>query len=310
MDAEPGKWFSDRISRNLVHLHRIEEVLYTGRTRFQNVEIVRTGSFGISLILDSKIQSSESDEFIYHESLVQPAMVTHPHPGTVFIAGGGEGATLREALSHKIVNRVVMVDIDEEVVALSKKFLPGHSRGAFEDSRTELHHADARDFLAKSKEKFDVIIIDLPDPVEEGPACLLYTREFYQLVRQKLTNNGIISVQAGSASLGELLNLTAVNYTLRSVFPIVRTYVADVPSFGTAWGFCVASVTLDPAQLSPAEVDKRISARSLPGLRFYDGLTHQGMFSLPKYIREAIAKTTRLITDAEPLYIYDNRASI
>ncbi len=167
MDAEPGKWFSDRISRNLIHLHRIEEVLYTGRTRFQNVEIVRTGSFGISLILDSKIQSSESDEFIYHEALVQPAMVTHPHPKTVFIAGGGEGATLREALSHKTVNRVVMVDIDEEVVALSKKLLPGHSRGAFEDSRTELHHADARDFLAKSKEKFDVIIIDLPDPVEE-----------------------------------------------------------------------------------------------------------------------------------------------
>ena len=187
MDIDPDKWFQDKVSRNLIQLHRIEEVLYRGKTRFQFAEIIRSGSFGKLLVLDGKIQSSEADEFIYHEALVQPAMLTHPHPRTVFIAGGGEGAVLREVLAHKTVKRAVMVDIDEEVVALCQKYLPNYSQGAFQDKRTELVHTDAREYLAKSRELFDIIIIDLPDPIEEGPAYRLYTREFYQLVRDRLT---------------------------------------------------------------------------------------------------------------------------
>ncbi len=301
MDTDPSKWFHDRISRNFIQLHSIEEVLYSGETRFQSAEIIRSGSFGKCLILDDKIQSSEVDEFIYHEALVQPSMITHPCPETVFIAGGGEGATLREVLSHKAVKRAVMVDIDEEVIALCKKYLPDHSRGSFEDRRTELHHTDARDYLVKSSGKFDVIIIDLPDPIEEGPAYLLFTREFYQLARDRLTDNGIICVQAGSASLTELLNFTAVNNTLKSVFSIVCPYQVDVPCFGGSWGFCLASLNFNPVLLSPTEVDNRISARSLTGLKFYDGLAHQGMFSLPKYLRDALAEQERLITDKDPL---------
>jgi spermidine synthase len=304
MDSDPDKWFYDRVSRNLIQLHSIEEILYTGRTKFQSIEIIRSGSFGECLVLDGKIQSTEADEFIYHEALVQPSMIAHPCPETVFIIGGGEGATLREVLSHKTVKRAVMVDIDAEVVALCQKFLPDHSRGSFEDKRTELHHVDARDYLDRCQEQFDVIIIDLPDPIEEGPAYLLYTQEFYHLVRDRLTVNGIICVQAGSASWTELLNFTAVNNTLKSVFPIVCPYQIDVPSFGGPWGFCTASQNLSPLQLSPAEVDGRISARSLGGLKLYDGLTHQGMFSLPKHLRGELAKPARLITDSEPLYIY------
>ncbi len=304
MDAAPVKWFYDRVSRDLIQLHSIEEVLHSGRTKFQSIEIIRTGSFGKCLILDGKMQSSEVDEFIYHEALVQPAMITHPCPETVFIAGGGEGATLREILSHKTVKRVVMIDIDEEVIAACKKFLPDYSQGAFEDKRTELHHVDARDYLAKCGETFDIIIIDLPEPIEEGPAYLLYTQEFYQLVRERLTSNGIISVQAGSASLTELLNFSAVNNTLKSVFPVVCPYQVDVPAFGGPWGFCFASLDLNPVLLSPAEIDGRITARSLNGWRFYDGLSHQGMFSLPKYLRTELSQPARLITDNEPLYLY------
>jgi len=306
MDADPDKWFCDRISRDLIQLHSIEEVLYTGQTKFQSIEIIRTGSFGMCLVLDGKIQSSEVDEFIYHEALVQPAMITHPCPETVFIAGGGEGATLREVLSHNTVKKAVMIDIDEEVIATCKRFLPNHSQGAFEDKRTELHHVDARDYLAKCGEAFDIIIIDLPDPIEEGPAYLLYTQEFYQLVRDRLAANGIITVQAGSASLTELLNLSSVNSTLKSVFPIVCPYQVDVPAFGGPWGFCLASLNLNPVSLSAGEIDSRISARSLDGLRFYDGLSHQGMFSLPKYLRTELPKQARLITDNEPLYIYQS----
>jgi len=306
MDANPGKWFYDRVSRDLIQLHSVEEVLYSGRTEFQSIEIICTGSFGKCLVLDGKIQSSEVDEFIYHEALVQPAMLTHPCPETVFIAGGGEGATLREVLSHNTVKRVVMIDVDEGVIAVCKRFLPDHSQGAFEDRRTELYHVDARDYLAKCGETFDIIIIDLPEPIEEGPAYLLYTQEFYQLVRERLTSNGIISVQAGSASLTELLNFSSVNNTLKSVFPIVCPYQADVPAFGGPWGFCLASLNLSPTLLSVIEVDIRISARSLNGSRFYDGLSHQGMFSLPKYLRTELDQQTRLITDNQPLYLYQS----
>ncbi len=304
MDTDPDKWLQDRISEDFIQMHRIEEVLYSGQTKYQSVRIIRSSTLGLCLVLDDKIQSSQADEFIYHEALVQPAMITHPGPETVFIAGGGEGATLREVLSHKTVTRAVMVDIDEEVIALCRQYLPEHSRGAFDDSRTELYHVDARDYLAKCRDTFDIIIIDLPDPLEEGPAYRLYTREFYQIVRDKLSDNGIISVQSGSASVNELLNLTAVYHTLQSVFPVVCANKVDMPCFGGPWGFCTASPRLNPALLTPAQVDREISARSINGLKFYDGLTHQGIFSLPRYLREAFARQPRLITDDEPLYTY------
>ena len=304
MEADPDKWFQDRVSQDLIQWHSVQERLYTGQTPFQSIEVIRTGSFGLCLVLDGKIQSSEVDEYIYHEALVQPAMVAHPHPEKVFIAGGGEGATLREVLSHKTVTRAVMIDIDRDVIATCKKYLPQHSQGAFDDNRTELHHVDARDYLAQCTESFDVIIIDLPDPIEEGPAYLLYTQEFYQLVRNRLTDNGIISVQAGSASLNELLNLSAVYNTLKSIFPIVCPYQVDMPAFGGPWGFCLASATIDPSQFSVSAIDAAISAKTLNDLKFYDGITHQGMFSLPRYIRTELEHQTRLITDNEPLFIY------
>jgi len=304
MDTDPDKWFYDRVNRNLIQLHSIKEILYSGQTKFQSAELIRSGAFGKCLILDGKIQSSEIDEFVYHQALVQPAMITHPCPETVFIAGGGEGATLREVLSHNTVKRAVMVDIDEEVIAICKKYLPEYSLGSFEDKRTELYHTDARDYLAKCGKAFDIIIIDLPDPIEEGPAYLLYTQEFYQLVRDRLTSNGIISVQSGSASWAELLNFSAVFNTLKSVFPIVCPYQVDIPCFGGPWGFCLASLNLNPVLLSATEIDNRLSARQLKDLKFYDGLTHQGMFSLPRHLRDNLSRQERLITDNQPLYIY------
>jgi spermidine synthase len=304
MDIDPDKWLRDSINEDFIQLHRLEEVIYTGRTKYQSVQIVHSPRFGVCLVLDGKIQSCEADEFIYHEAIVQPAIITHPDPETVFIAGGGEGATLREALCHKSVQRAVMVDIDEEIIALSKQYLPNHSHGAFEDSRTELYHTDAREYLAQTKDVFDIIVIDLPDPIEEGPAYLLYTREFYELARDRLTDDGLISVQSGSASLNELLNLTAVYNTLKSVFRITNVYKADMPCFGGPWGFCTASMKHDASRLSADEVDRRISDRSLAGLRFYDGVTHRGMFSLPRYIRDAMESQHRVITDKDPLYLY------
>ncbi len=304
MDTESGTWLHDKISKDFIQMYRLDEVLYDGRTDYQSVKIVRTSSFGLCLVLDGKIQSSEADEFIYHETLVHPAMLLHPEPKRVFIAGGGEGATLRDVLRHKSVEKAVMVDIDAQVTALSRQYLPNESAGAFEDPRAQVYHEDARAFLEASDERYDVIIIDLPDPIEEGPAYRLFTREFYRTVHDRLTPEGCVSVQAGSASPTELLNLTAVHKTLETAFPVVAAFSTYMPCFGGEWGFCVASRGADPRALAPADVDAKLQERGLSGLRHYDGVTHVGMFALPVYLREAIKAQTRLIADDDPLYLY------
>jgi spermidine synthase len=304
MDSDPDKWFHDKVTRNLIQLHSLRSVLYTGRTRFQTAEIIETGGLGRCLVLDGKIQSSEADEFVYHEALVQPPMITHPAPETVFIAGGGEGATLREVLRHRSVKRTVMVDIDKEVVDLCRQYLPGHSQGSFDDPRTELLHVDAREYLADSTERFDLMIIDLPDPIEEGPAYLLYTREFYQLVQDRLGEDSLMVVQSGPAGLMDLLNFASVHHTLQSIFNNVYPYQVDVPAFGGPWSFCLASRNLSPLDLTPDEVDARLADRGLTDLKLYDGQTHRGLFSLPRHLRIKMAGLARLITDTDPLYTY------
>jgi len=305
-DSDPDKHrcFSDDISPDLTVLHSIKERIYSGRTKFQSVDIINTGSFGVCLVLDGKIQSSEADEFVYHEALVHPAMLAHPRPERVFIAGGGEGATLREVLAHKTVKKAVMVDIDEEVVKLCRRFLPSWHRKAFDDPRAELHFADARKYLEESSDEFDVIIIDLVDPLEHGPARLLYTREFYQIVRQRLGHAGIMSVQAEPSEWKNLDNFTAIANTLRNVFSIARPYQVHVPSFFGLWGFVSASQSLDPSELTPEEIDARISTRISKRLESYDGLTHQAMFTIPKHIRRKLAASRKIITDERPISAY------
>ncbi|MCK4697404.1 MAG: polyamine aminopropyltransferase [Dehalococcoidia bacterium] len=300
-----NEWFHDYVTPDMVQSYSIKEVTYSGRTQFQSVEIIESGGLGRCLILDGKIQSSEWDEFIYHEALVHPPMIAHPRPKRVFIAGGGEGATLREVLAHSSVKRVVMVDIDEEVIDICRRLLPSWHQGSFEDSRLELRFVDARKYLEECVdvgEKFDVVILDLPEPIEEGPAYLLHTTEFYQVVREKLAPDGIISLQAGPSSWGNHRCFTAIINTLKAVFPLVFPYDTFIPSYGGTWGFALASPKLSPP--TAAEVERRIASRMAGGLRFYDGIAHQGLFSLPKNLREAIAEEQRVITVDKPFFIY------
>lgn len=303
-NPDKRKWLYDEVSPDLAQLHRIKRVIFSGRTEFQSVDIVETGSFGICLVLDGKIQSSERDEFIYHEALVHPAMLSHPRPEAVLIAGGGEGATLREVLNHKTVKRVVMVDIDRQVIDICRRFLSSFHKGSFEDSRLELQIADARAYLKETADRFDVIVIDLVEPLKGGPACLLYTQEFYQLVKERLNSEGIMAVQSGASGWTNLQNFTAIINTLKSVFAIVCPYQAYVPSFVDLWGFATASQTLNPVKLLPEEVDRRISARLLKKPKSYDGLTHQGAFILPKHTRHQLAITKRIITDRHPIFVH------
>lgn len=304
MALPDGSWHTEHITPTLLQSERVERVLYRGRTPYQEVLIQEGACFGLSLVLDNKTQSTELDEFVYHESLVQPAMLTHPHPSHVFLAGGGEGATAREVLAHALVERVTMVDIDREVVELCRRHLPGFSRGAFEDKRLDVHFTDAFRFLEETGDRYDVAIIDVPDPLEQGPAYLLYTQEFYRLLRDRLRPGGLFVTHAGpTGPVFYRQCFSAVASTIAFVFPSVYAYEAFVPAFGSAWGFLIGSLGPDPRGLSADALDRRIGERLTAPLRHYDGVTHRGMFSVPKYLRQALAEETRLITRDNPLFV-------
>ena len=303
MDAS-GKWHFEVVDLDLTMLYRIKDIIYTGKTAYQNVDILQSEPFGRCLVLDGKTQSTEFDEHIYHESLVHPALLTHPEPRSVFIGGGGEGTTLREVLVHRSVERVTMIDVDKEVVDLCRRFLPQHHQGAFEDPRVELLHQDARGYLAHSDDRFDVMILDLVDPMEGGPSYLLYTREFYQLAAARLNPGGILVTQAGPTGLLNYTEcFTAIARTLSDLFPVCWPYTAYVPSFITPWGFVMA--LSDPqASLPQADAfDQVAQQRMTRELRYLDGITCQGMFYLPRYLREGIQSETRTVTDSSPVFM-------
>ena len=304
MDNSNTEWIQEYITSNLYQMMAIKGRVFSTKTAFQEVEVVDSLQHGRCLLLDGKTQSAEVDEFIYHEGLVHPAMVTHPNPVSVFIAGGGEGATLREALTHNTVERAVMVDLDSEVVEVCVRYLPNHHRGAFDDSRTELYHRDAREYLETTEDTYDVIIIDLPDPQEAGPASLLYTQNFYRLLSQRLNPQGLMAVQSEPCMVGNLEAFSAINHTLRSVFPHVYPYHIMVPSFASDWGFNLASLGPNPLAQNVQEVDRRLADRGCASLRFYDGVTHNGLFALPKHVRTTLENEQRIITEDDPLVVF------
>ena len=299
----PYKWFFETTTPVEGHFHAITRTLFSLQTEFQHMEILETASYGKCLVLDGRMQSSVADDFLYHETLVHPAMILHPRPETALVIGGGEGATLREILRYPSIRRAVMVDIDRAVVEACVTHLPEMHQGAFADPRVELRHEDARGYLQATAERFDVAIVDLTEPLEAGPACLLFTREFYRLLSDRMTDGGTLALQAGMTKVGELGFYAAMARTLTDVFPVVAPYQSFISCFGTPWGFIVASKSGDPRALSPVGIDQRVRERVTGELRFYDGLAQQHMFSLPKFLREAVRACDRPITDAEPLIV-------
>ena len=208
------KWCFETTTAVEGHAHAIIRTVFGLRTEFQLMEILETASYGKVLVLDGRIQSSVADDFIYHETLVHPAMIQHERPETALVIGGGEGATLREVLRYGSIRRVVMIDIDQAVIEACKVHLPEMHRGSFADERAELRFEDARAYLEATRERFDVAFIDLTEPMEEGPARFLFTREFYRLVSDRLTDRGLMAMQAGMTRVGELRFYAAMVKTL------------------------------------------------------------------------------------------------
>ncbi|HEV8354112.1 MAG TPA: fused MFS/spermidine synthase [bacterium] len=297
-----GTWFYDPYTASSVHAHRVGPVIAQAQTAFQRVAIQEFEHLGRCLIIDGKIQSAEIDEHVYHELLVQPAMVAHPSPRRVLVCGGGEGAPLREILRHPMVERVVMVDIDGELVALCREHLSRWHAGAFDDPRVTVLHGDARVYVEESQDQFDVIINDITDPIEGGPSKLLFTREFYRAAAARLGEDGIFVTQAIGIhyDAGDRLH-AAIHHTLAQVFPYVRSYADYVQSFDYPWAFAAAS--RQPYwDAGASDVNRVLAARGVE-LQFYDAITHLRAFNIPKPLRTLIAEETTVITDKEPLVV-------
>lgn len=302
MFSPEWKWFIEFTDPTQAHMHGVKRYIYSGKTAYQNVEIIETVFFGRCLILDGKIQSSEYDEHIYHESLIHPAMIMHPEPQEVVVLGGGEGGALREILKHPSVTELLMVDIDREVVSLCEKYLPEWNGGAYKDPRTELLFMDARKYMENNHKRWDVIVIDITEPLDDSLAYMLFTREFYQLLTQRLKKNGIIALQAGNLNPRLLQCHSAIYNTLKQVFRYVDSYGAFIPSYDTVWGFLLASHELNAGVISQEAVDNMIARREIKDLKYYDGLTHIHIFTLPRNLRILRSREKRIIEDQNPLF--------
>ncbi|KAG6732167.1 hypothetical protein I3843_01G156300 [Carya illinoinensis] len=296
-------WYEEEIEENLRWSFALISILHTGASPYQDIALLDTKPFGKALVIDGKLQSAETDEFIYHESLVHPALLHHPNPSTIFIMGGGEGSTAREILRHNTAKKVIMCDIDEEVVEFCKSYLVVN-RDAFCDPRLELVINDARAELENREESYDAIIGDLADPIEGGPCYKLYTKSFYEFtVKPRLNQGGIFVTQAGPAGIFSHTEVFSCIYnTLKQVFKYVVPYSAHVPSFADTWGWVMASDT--PFVLSVEELDLRMKQRIKGENRYLDGKTFSSASTLSKAVRNSLDNETHVYTEGTARFIY------
>ena len=285
------QWFGERERVGLEQRIQVRRVLYEGRSEYQRIRVLDTVPFGRALILDNILQTTEKDEFIYHEMMVHPTLISLTRPERVLIIGGGDGGCLRRALEHS-PSEVVQVELDRAVVETCRRYLPQVSSGAFDDPRLDLLFADGYEFVEKAQEPFDAVIVDLTDPIPSGPSQRLFTAEFYQAVRRILKEEGLIVTQSSSALLltDELLSIYA---NLKAVFPLVRVYLAPVPSYpGVLWSFTLASAGNDPLALDEATVRQRLEARGISS-RYYSPQVHLASFVLPPFLAGLLAEPER-----------------
>jgi spermidine synthase len=241
------------------------------------------------LVLDGDTQSSQHDEKIYHESLVHPALAASGDRSDVLILGGGEGATLREVLRHPGVARCTMVDIDGDVVELSKKFLPEWSDGAFEDPRARLIIGDALEFLKNDRGSYGTVISDLTEPLADSPSFPLFNGDVFGDIRARLAPGGIYVLQASTAGFHNMALHAKMARSLRSYFAHVASFYTHVPAFDNDWAFIACSDAIDLAALDAARIDAYVA--ELRGENyFYDAQTHRRLFNLPLYLRRELAK--------------------
>ncbi|MEO7742676.1 MAG: polyamine aminopropyltransferase [Usitatibacter sp.] len=254
-------------------------------TPYQLLEVYETEELGRIFRLDGFNMTSERDEFFYHENLVHPAAVAHPGPRRALVIGGGDGGSSEELLKHSTIERVHMVELDPGVIEVAKAQFGRVHRGAFDNPRLKVTVGDGLAYLRETQVRYDLVSMDLTDPV--GPSVELYSPATFARVRQAMAEGGALTLHIGSPfSHGARVRSTLAN--LREVFPLVTPYFVHIPLYGSIWGFACASAWLDPRAVAPDEVERRLAARGVGDLQYYNGDVHRAIFALPNYIRELV----------------------
>jgi len=279
-----GDWYFETERLGFAQGVHVRDRLYRIDTPFQRIEILDTEGFGRALVLDTALQTTEGDEFMYHEMLVHVPLMTHPRPTRVLIIGGGDGGTLRRVLEHQMTEPT-QVEIDAEVIDACKQYAPGISRGALEDVRARVLVEDGIPFMRENPGGFDVVIVDSTDPV--GPAVQLFDVPFYKDVARSLADDGLMAAQSSSPLfMADDLRQQAAN--MREAFPIVRTYVGSVPTYpGALWSYTIGSKRYDPLTVSRDVIAERLTENGIE-TRYYSPEIHHAAFVLPPFVADIV----------------------
>lgn len=284
-------WKAEKLTPYDYYKHGLVEILESSKTKYQNMIIGDKGTFGRALFLDGRLQTAEGDEEFYHEPLVHVPCLLHESPKNVLVLGGADGGAAKQLLRWRTVSRVVVVDIDGEVVKACRKWLPQIHGNCWEDTRTELIVGDALDYIEDCKDKFDVVLVDLTDPDYGSPSFQLFTKEFFSKVKKCMSEDATMATLGGSSSLVEDAHLLPrVHNTLKAVFGHVATYRTYVGTYGTPLAFCVASSKDMKIYRDYREFDEIIKRNVRGELQVIDGRALQGSFGLPPCLRRAIAR--------------------
>jgi spermidine synthase len=276
------EFITDQGGEGFAHIYRIDRLLYDGRSAYQRVRVIENRDFGRMLILDDAVQTTERDEFIYHEMLAHVPLLSHPAPRRALIVGGGDGGLLREALRHPIAH-ATMVELDRDVVDVTRRLIPTIPGTAFDDPRARLLIEDGIVFARDRREAFDVAMVDSTDP--KGPSLGLFSGEFYGDVAGLLGPAGVLCVQSGSP-LYQRDVIAMVRRSMAPHFRWVRTYLAAVPTYpGVLWTFTIGAQSRDPAALDADEAARRMA--SIP-TRYYLPVQHGHYFEMPPFLRAGL----------------------
>ncbi|ENO85473.1 polyamine aminopropyltransferase [Thauera linaloolentis] len=286
----PAEVLSEWLSEDAGYFLSAGRLLEAGTSRWQHYEVWDTPRFGRLFRLDGCFMSSERDEFHYHENLVHVPAMAHEGVRQALIIGGGDGGSAEELLKYPTIERVVIVELDEKVVDLSRRYLQGIHHGALDDARVDLRIGDGLRYVTvdgpAAAAGYDLIVLDLTDPV--GLAEALYGEDFFRACRALLADGGALSLHLGAPAF-QPERVQALVRRLRRVFACVRPYFLHIPLYGSLWGLATASDRLDPLALAAEEIDRRIMERRIGELQHYNGAVHHAQFALPNHLRALLA---------------------
>ncbi len=267
-------WFSEMYSDNLELSFRVKDQLLSVKTDYQRIDVFDTYDFGKLLAIDGTVQLTDKDEFVYHEMItMMPYYSSKTAPKSALIIGGGDGGAAGALVSLGL-KKIVNVEIDKQVVEVSKRFFPSLYK-SFKNPRVRLEIDDGVKFISTIKEKFDLVIIDSTDPV--GPAEGLFEENFYSKVKSVLSTNGIVVTQSGSPFYQPKAIRMAYN-GMSDVFRYVKSYCAFIPTYPSGfWSFTMASET-------PFVEDNR----SIKPGRYFNPDVYSGSARLPQFVKELI----------------------